>query len=81
MPLRESASMKLLLGIFQFAFGHCHHSHLSRVFTIKRRTYQVCLECGQEFEYSWALMHSQSNVVHNAYVLLNSVMHAEVAAS
>ena len=30
---------------------------LSRVFTIKKRTYQVCLECGREFEYSWASMH------------------------
>jgi hypothetical protein len=33
------------------------------VFTIKKRTYQVCLKCGREFEYSWALMHSvRSNV-------------------
>jgi hypothetical protein len=26
------------------------------VFTIKKRTYQICLECGQEFPYSWELM-------------------------
>lgn len=44
--------MTVLLWIFRFAFG-CHHSRLSGVFTIKKRTYQVCLECGQEFEYSW----------------------------
>jgi hypothetical protein len=44
--------MNPLLWIFQFAFG-CHHSQLSGAFTIKKRTYQVCLECGQEFEYSW----------------------------
>jgi hypothetical protein len=50
--------MKLRLWIFQSAFG-CHHSQLSRVFTIKKRTYQVCLECGQEFGYSWTLMHSR----------------------
>jgi hypothetical protein len=63
MPLQESVSMKLLRGVCQFALGRCHHSQLSRVFTIKKWTYQVCLECGQEFEYSWALMHSlQSNV-------------------
>jgi len=28
------------------------------VFTIKKRTYQVCLNCGQEFEYSWVRMRS-----------------------
>ena len=40
-----------LLRILQFAFG-CHHSQMSRVFTIKKRTYRVCFNCGQEFEYS-----------------------------
>jgi len=48
--------MKRLLWVFQFAFG-CHHQ-LSGVFTIQKRTYRVCLECGEEVEYSWALMHS-----------------------
>ena len=48
--------MKPLRWVFQFAFG-CHHQ-LSGVFTIQKRTYRVCLECGQEVEYSWALMHS-----------------------
>jgi hypothetical protein len=41
--------MNPLLWIFQFVFG-CHHRHLSRVFTIKRRTYPVCFDCGGEFE-------------------------------
>jgi len=41
--------MKLLLNIFQFVFG-CRHRHLSRVFTIKHRTYKVCFDCGQEFD-------------------------------
>ena len=50
---RAQEFMKHLLWIFQFAFG-CHHRQLSRVFTIKKRTYQVCVECGREFEYSWA---------------------------
>jgi hypothetical protein len=49
--------VKPLLLMLRFAFG-CHHRHRSGVFTIKKRTYQVCLRCGQEFEYSWALMHS-----------------------
>jgi hypothetical protein len=54
--------VRLLLWIFQFAFG-CHHNKLSSVVTIKKRTYQVCLECGQEFPYSWELMRSvRSNV-------------------
>jgi len=35
----------------EFLFG-CHHSSLSRVFTINRRTYRVCFECGAEFDYS-----------------------------
>jgi len=26
---------------------------LSRVFTIEKRTYQVCFECGQKFDYFW----------------------------
>jgi hypothetical protein len=47
--------MNPLRWALQLAFG-CRHGQLSRVFTIKERTYQVCIECGQEFEYSWALM-------------------------
>jgi hypothetical protein len=35
--------------IFQFLFG-CRHRHLSRVFTIKRRTYRVCFDCAREFD-------------------------------
>jgi hypothetical protein len=41
--------MKLLWGVFQFIFG-CQHRHLSRVFTIKHRTYRVCFDCGREFD-------------------------------
>jgi len=41
--------MKPFLGIFQFLFG-CKHHHLSRVFTIKNRTYKVCFDCGREFD-------------------------------
>jgi len=41
--------MNPLVWVCQFVFG-CHHSHLSRVFTIKRRTYRVCFDCGEEFE-------------------------------
>jgi hypothetical protein len=41
--------MNPLGWIFEFAFG-CHHRHMSRVFTIKKRTYRVCFDCGREFE-------------------------------
>jgi hypothetical protein len=46
----------ILQVILHYLF-ECHHSDLSRVFTIKHRTYQVCLECGQELDYSLSLMH------------------------
>ena len=41
--------MNPLHWIVQFTFG-CRHRHLSRVFTIKRRTYRVCFDCGREFD-------------------------------
>jgi hypothetical protein len=41
--------MNPLGWIFQFAFG-CHHRHMSRVFTIKGRSYRICFDCGREFE-------------------------------
>jgi hypothetical protein len=40
--------MNTLHWMIQFAFG-CHHRHISRVFTIDKRTYKVCLDCGHEF--------------------------------
>ena len=57
------------------------HSQLSRVFTIRKRTYQVCVECGREFEYSWTRMHClPSSVADNACRGLNTVRPAEVSA-
>jgi hypothetical protein len=47
--------VKSLLDVLHFAFG-CRHRQKSGVFTIKNRTYQVCLQCGREFEYSLARM-------------------------
>jgi hypothetical protein len=70
--------MRLLLWIFQFACG-CHHNKLSSVVTIKRRTYQVCLECGQEFPYSWELMRSVAPNVADTYVPPNRAGHAHPA--
>jgi hypothetical protein len=73
--------MKFLLWLFQFAVG-CHHNQLSRVFTIKQRTYQVCFKCGKEVEYSWALMRPSlpSPVIDSAYAPLNRVTPADVVA-
>jgi beta-1,4-mannooligosaccharide phosphorylase len=48
-PPTSAGFMKLVLGIFQFVFG-CRHRHLSRVLTIKHRTYKVCFDCGREFD-------------------------------
>ena len=41
--------MNPLARVLQFVFG-CRHRHLSRVFTIKNRTYKVCFDCGKEFD-------------------------------
>jgi hypothetical protein len=70
--------MTLVLWIFRFAFD-CHHRHLSRVFTIKRRTYQVCLRCGWQQEYSWARMHSvEPKPADPIHALRNSADDAKV---
>ena len=71
--------MKSLLGILQSAFG-CHHSRMSRVFTIKNRTYQVCFECGRECEYSLASMHRvRSRVAGIRSATPNTVEQAKTA--
>jgi len=71
--------MKPLLWILQSAF-RCHHKHMSRVFTIKKRTYQVCCDCGEEFDYSWALMHpGQAGGTANAQASLNIVGQGKVS--
>jgi hypothetical protein len=51
--------MKQMSWMYKFVLGWCHHDQMSRVFTLKKRTYQVCFECGREFDYSWARMHIQ----------------------
>lgn len=47
--------MQRLMFALNFLFG-CHHGHLSRVFTIDRRTYKVCCDCGAKFAYSLTSM-------------------------
>ncbi len=47
--------MPILTALFEFLFG-CHHQNLSRIFTIRARTYKVCMDCGAEFDYSLRTM-------------------------
>jgi hypothetical protein len=70
--------VRLLHWIFQFAFG-CHHNKLSSIVTIKKRTYQVCIECGQEFPYSWELMRRVRSDVANPRAPLDPARHADPA--
>jgi hypothetical protein len=72
--------MRPLLWIIQFACG-CHHRRLSGVFTIKKRTYQICLECGQEFPYSWELMRSIRSGADGVYARPNRTRHPEVSVA
>jgi hypothetical protein len=53
--------MKKLASTLYFFFG-CHHRHLSRVFTIERRTYRVCCDCGAKFEYSLESMRMEPRI-------------------
>lgn len=59
MSSRECPTVNILLRAVEFAFG-CRHNQLSRVFTIDRRTYRVCFDCGQEVRYSLEFMRSVS---------------------
>jgi len=47
--------MARLVAAFDFLFG-CHHSHLSRVFTLGGETYRVCCDCGAKYAYSLKAM-------------------------
>jgi hypothetical protein len=67
--------------VFESLFG-CHHSQLSRVFTIKKRTYRVCFGCGREFAYSWELMRRiQPSPRETAYLVANHEIQIEALAS
>ncbi len=50
--------MTYIAAVFEFLFG-CHHSNLSRVFTIGGRSYRVCCDCGAQFRYSLDTMSIQ----------------------
>ncbi len=44
--------IRLALAFMVDLFFGCHHSHLSRPFTLEDRSYKICLDCGQEMPYS-----------------------------
>jgi hypothetical protein len=68
-----------LPGFLQFIFG-CRHRHVSRVFTIKLRTYRVCFDCGREFELPSAHAPRRSGGTGNLRSSTNPVMHSEGSA-
>lgn len=43
------------MSLISSIFG-CGHVNTSRVFTIRRETYIVCLDCGRKFDYDLELM-------------------------
>lgn len=49
--LEVGGFMARLIRTLDYLFG-CHHSNLSRVFTIGGRTYRVCCACGAKFDFS-----------------------------
>lgn len=70
--------MSVLRWLLHVLF-RCRHRHLTRVFTIRNRTYQVCTECGSEVDYSWELMRSvQPTPDRNEYAPLNGVSREQV---
>ena len=52
---------RYIASVLDFVFG-CHHSNLSRVFTIGRKTYRVCCNCGATFNYSLDAMRMESRL-------------------
>ena len=66
--------------MLQLAFG-CRHRQMSRVFTIKKRTYRVCFKCGKEFGYSWASMHPlRSSAAVSTHAPLDHTERAKISA-
>jgi hypothetical protein len=56
----------LIEAVTGYLFG-CHHPTLSRVFTIQHRTYQVCCDCGREFEYSLTTMSKKRRLTFESW--------------
>ena len=77
-PPAESWWSNVITNLLNFVFG-CHHINLSRVFTIRRRTYLVCCNCGAEFDYSLAAMSiSRAQVQRGASTITTAINKAAV---
>ena len=70
--------MNPLHWMIQLAFG-CHHRHISRVFTINKRTYKICLDCGHEFTLPDACSTARFNIADNVQARLKPAKHADVS--
>ncbi len=70
--------MNPLRWMFQLAFC-CHHEHLSRVFTIKKQTYKVCLDCGEEFGVPDPYYTPLPSVADYDRARLKAIRHADVS--
>jgi hypothetical protein len=54
----------------------------SVAYRYQKRTYQVCVMCGRDLEYSWEMMHPvRSRVAANSYAPLNTVRQVETSAT
>ncbi len=58
------------MAMIDFLFG-CHHSNLSRIFTIDGNTYRVCCACGAKFDYSLKTMSIERRDFSNPAPALN----------
>jgi len=67
------------MEVFQSIFG-CRHRHLSRVFTIKRRTYRVCFDCGREFDVPTVPVPRRSGVADSTRPGTSASRRAEASA-
>jgi hypothetical protein len=63
----------LLFAAYDLLFG-CHHANLSRIFTLDRQTYRVCLDCAAKLPYSlqtMSLRQSDEGGVHEEIGVLH----------
>jgi len=47
-----TACLRAIVDFFAEILFGCSHSRLTRPFTIKNETYEVCLDCGRQIYYS-----------------------------
>jgi hypothetical protein len=70
--------MKWLLDVLRVL--DCRHRHLSRVFTIERRSYKVCFDCAREFDLPGAAAPMRSGMTVGARLGADSRLRARLSA-